>query len=380
MDYGHALIADARYRDCAVKSTKLSCEADLQATLSLETRTRRMTMITVIKNKKGLTLDTAPQPHKKYLGEADDLHYIPSSPWIERAVFTEQEEGELKRLCALALAHVPHSDGPEPAVPREPELPVSRKYKVAGDDIKPPQPQFADTRTPSEASKRDTYGTSTDYSTPLTSAGITPGEPVKLFSDSTKRASSSKGPIISNLRFDSWQQAFQRPKANTHPLPTKPLQPVDPRRTVDLRKSSASAPVGAERTLRFVNDSHRGSSASQPNPTMSSDFPRTNRFSHAELNKKLPPLPNTIVKVEDENPKTAPLSRMLKTLGLRKDLHHDDDDCEPLTEPNTALKHTKSTPASPSVGPDGKRKLASKLRIFGRKERPEMPSRGITVS
>lgn len=340
-----------------------------------------MAMMTVIKNKKSLTLDTAPKVLKKYLGEPDDPHFTPKSPLIERAVFTEQEEGELKRLCALALAHVPHSDDPEPVPSQQPEAPVPRKYKVsAKEDVKLPQPQFADTRTPSEASKRDTVGTATDYSTPLTSAGITPGEPVKRFSDSGKRGSGSKGPTNSNLRFDSWQQAYQRAKANSHPPPSKSLQPVDPRKTIDLRKSSASAPAGAERTLRFGKEPSRESAGTGPDQTRSSDLPRTNRYSRAELNKKLPPLPKDAV--DDNGPKTAPLSRMFKTIVRKKSSLHDDD-CEPLTSattrPNTALNHTKSAPASPAIGLEGKKTFGSKLRIFGRKERPEASSKVIAV-
>lgn len=350
---------------------------------NLESRARNtVTMMTVIKNKKSLTLDTAPKIHKKYLGEPDDPHFIPTSPLIQRAVFTEQEEGELKRLCALALANIPHSDDPDPAPPQQPEAPVPRKYKAsAKEDVKLPQPQFVDTRTPSEASKRDTVGTATDYSTPLTSAGITPGEPVKRFSDSAKRGSGSKGTTNSNLRFDSWQQAYQRAKANSHPPPSKSLQPVDPRKAIDFRKSSASAPTGAERTLRFVKESSRESGGTRQDHSQSADLPRTNRYSRAELNKKLPPLPKDAV--QDDGPKTAPLSRMFKTIARKKSSLRDED-CEPLTgpttRPHTALNHTKSAPASPAVGVEGKKTLASKLRIFGRKEQPEASSKGIAVS
>ncbi|ETN40716.1 uncharacterized protein HMPREF1541_04996 [Cyphellophora europaea CBS 101466] len=345
-----------------------------------------MTMIAIIKNKTGLALDTTPKIHKKYLGEPDDPHFIPDSPLIERAQFTEQEEGELKRLCALALAHVPHSDEPDPAPPRQPQPQAPRKYKTAArEDVKPPQPQYAETRTPSEASKRDTVGTATDYSTPLTSAGITPGETVKRNSDNNNKASSSsKGITASNLRFDSWQQAYQRAKAHSHPPPSKALQPVDPRKVLDARKSSASAPVGTERALRFATESPRGSTSSQPNPARSTEFPRSNRYSQAELNKKLPPLPKEAS--GDDPQKSASLSRMFKTISRKKSTIHGDDeeDCEPLTGSDgrisTPVKHVKSAPVSPAVGADSKKKLASKLKIFGRKERPEISTRGITVS
>ena len=80
-----------------------------------------------IKNKMSLTLDSSvrlkslnfrsiltdnaqPKIYKKYLGESSDPHFVPASPLISRQWLSEQEEGELSRTCALALARVPHSD------------------------------------------------------------------------------------------------------------------------------------------------------------------------------------------------------------------------------------------------------------------------------
>jgi hypothetical protein len=376
-------------------------------------------MATIPKNKKGLTLETAPRIHRKYLGEPDDPHFVPSSPIIERAVFTEQEESNLKRLCALALANVPHSDEPEPA--GAPIMPPVRRPAgpMPKEHMKPPQPQFSDTRTPSEASKaskaskRDTLDTPTETCTPQTSAGITPGELAKRFSDPNARATSSKGLVPSNLRFDQWQNS-KRGKSNTHSAPAKPppLQPVDPRRAADFRKSASTVSpptASAEKTLRFVSPSPRHASGSNNNddddsddapPPMSArlsqpwaDSPyrrshrersaerpaesNSNRYSQAELNKQLPPLPRADSSKSDGALKTAPIGRtflMIKTLH-RKKSNIQDEDCEPLTGTRASankqphLQQTRSAPPSPMVDSEALTHKKKLLRFFARKER-----------
>jgi hypothetical protein len=376
-------------------------------------------MATMPKNKKGLTLETASRIHRKYLGEPDDPHFVPSSPIIERAVFTEQEESDLKRLCALALANIPHSDEPEPV--GAPIMPPVRRPAgpMPKEHIKPPQPHFSDTRTPSEASKsskRDTLDTPTDTCTPQTSAGITPGELAKRFSDPNARAASSKGLVPSNLRFDQWQNS-KRGKSHTHPAPVKPppLQPVDPRRVADFRKSASTAlppTTNAEKTLRFVSPSPRQASRSNDNddvdddddapPPMSArlsqpwaDTPyrrshrersaerpaedKSNRYSQAELNKQLPPIPRIDSSKSEEALKTAPIGRtflMIKTLH-RKKSNIQDEDCEPLTATRTPTKkqphiqHTRSAPPSPMVDSETLRNKKRLLRFFARKERTD---------
>lgn len=370
----------------------------------------RSSTTTTTKNKKHLTLETVPRTQRKYLGEPDDPHYIPKSPLIERQSFTEQEEGELKRLCALALADIPHSDGPDPVIPPSAPraaLPTARKASApVRTEIKPPQPQFADdSRTPSEASRRDTFGTATDYSTPLTSAGITPGEPVKRFS-------SSKTQNSSNLRYDQWQQGQQqqqRGKSHTHPPPTTTTKQAPPRpesrqhhtaprpdsRQQRHLESRKSAPVPGERTLRFVKDSPpprdlspsvtQSSLSKSPSaqtslnpPPSSTSSNNNNRFSQAELNKQLPPLPphdtNNNNDLRSPN-KPAHLARMLKTITRKKSsaLLQDDDnnrDLAPLSieRPGTSMTFIRSAPASPATADGGKRRF---MKLFGRRERAE---------
>jgi hypothetical protein len=372
-------------------------------TFEYYTRSSTTATTTSSKNKKHLTLETVPKSQRKYLGEPDDPHFIPKSPIITRQQFTEQEEGELKRLCALALAEVPHSDGPDPVAPpsavRATHAPTARKASAPVPQkqvIKPPQPQYVeDSRTPSEGSRRDTLGTATDYSTPLTSAGITPGEPAKRFS-------SSKTQNSSLLRYDEWnqqqQQQQQKPlqqrgKSHTDPQPSLYSQqrPASQPNTKAVRKSAASAP--GEKTLRFVKDSRDPSPSSKFSEVnksnaslvkLSSPDPSrpSNRFSQAELNKKLPPLPDNLVD-HDTGPKTAPLARMLKGFSRKKSSAQlrdeaDEDDSEqplrslPPERPGTSFAFARSVPSSPALGGvDGSRRKF--LKLFGRKNREQRP-------
>lgn len=129
---------------------------------------------------------------------------MPKSPLIERQKFSAQEETELKHLCSLALANVPHSDDmmddpfrylgnhitakvpPKPsanqasAVPQQP----SATQQAAPVDIR--SMSSNSTATPSETSKRETL--KTNDTTPMTTPGLTPGDTDKRFSDGGKRS------------------------------------------------------------------------------------------------------------------------------------------------------------------------------------------------
>jgi hypothetical protein len=285
-----------------------------------------------------------------------------------------------------------------PSAARPTNAPTARKASAPVQQrqvIKPPQPQYVeDSRTPSEGSRRDTLGTATDYSTPLTSAGITPGEPAKRFS-------SSKTQNSSLLRYYEWnqqQQQQQKPlqqrgKSHTDPQPSiySQQRPASQPNAKAVRKSAASAP--GEKTLRFVKDSRdpspssKFSEANKSNASLSKisspDPSRaSNRFSQAELNKKLPPLPDDFVDI-DSGPKTAPLARMLKGFSRKKSsaqLHDeaDEDDNEsplrslPPERPGTSFAFARSVPSSPALGGlDGSRRKF--LKIFGRKNREQRP-------
>ena len=265
-----------------------------------------------------------PRTHKKYLGEPDDPHFLPHSPIIGRQQFTEQEEGELKRTCALALSQIPHSDdmtddpfkylashiqqqsAPAAAKPTAaPLLPKNTQAKQA-----PPQPapflsDPVDTATPSESSKRDTFDR-TDYSTPLTSAGITPGETTKRFSDAVRRPSTSKG--SSNLKYESSQKSKSRAASSSRGVSRKSAD-AGVRKTHD-RKPSKDGNNAAKKTIKVVQQTPRPSDAQ----AQAAEIARPVRFSQLELNKKLPPLPRSVTEPIEK----PSVTRFMKTIKKKK--------------------------------------------------------------
>lgn len=347
-----------------------------------------------LKNKMGLTVtssvlylssrqdavadDRQTKIHKKYLGEPDDLHFIPDSPLIERQFFTEQEEGELKRTCALALARIPHSDdmSDDPLKYVAAQIQTQsqpQKSKPKPDPLPeiPPIPVGIDTATPSDGSKRDTMDR-TDFSTPLTSAGITPGETSQRFSDAGRRASSSKG--SSHLKYESTQRNKSQTISTSHSMPRK-SNDTNMRKSHEARKPSGEQKL-IERTLRIVPDQPRYLET-LPRPAE----PQLARYSQVELNKKLPPLPRSMT--EPSPPSPNPMSRMLKTIKKKKSQIADGRSVSvsvsstprmPMSRPDSARPRQKSMPSVPALPsirpPETKKKF--KLPFFGnRKERPQ---------
>jgi hypothetical protein len=278
--------------------------------------------------------------HKKYLGEPDDLHFIPDSPLIERQFFTEQEEGELKRICALALAAVPHSDDmtDDPLkyvaaqIQTQPKAETSKSMPDPLPEV-PTIPVGGDSATPSDGSKRDTMDR-TDYSTPLTSAGITPGEPHR-FSDAGRRASSSKG--SSHLKHESTQRTKSRAISTSHSMPRKSID-AKSRKSHEARKPSGEQKL-VDRTLRIVPDQPRYSETI-PRPAE----PKPARYSQLELNKQLPPLPRSETEPSPSTPN--PMARMLKTIKKKK---------SQLAETRSQSISVSSTPPMPALPPESRR-------------------------
>lgn len=321
--------------------------------------------------------------HKKYLGEPDDLHFIPHSPIIERQYLTEQEDGELKRICALALAQIPHSDdmtddplkyiAAQVQTTSQPE----QKPKAIPEPLPvvPAIPVGAESATPSDGSKRDTMNR-TDYSTPLTSAGITPGETTKRFSDAGKRASSSKG--SSHLKHETAQRTKSRTASASHSMPRKSND-------TGMRKShEARKPSGDHRTLRIVQDTPRRSETN----VRSVENVRSARCSQLELNKQLPPLPRS----EIDTPNTSAMARMIKSLKKQKSQVIEGRSVSvsesptstlppPTTRPQSARPRQKSMPSAraPIALPltEPKRKFF-KLPFFG--NRKDGPQQGVVVT
>jgi hypothetical protein len=315
-----------------------------------------------LKNKMGLTIDSTvwnpaakngraqadlrqPRVHKKYLGEPNDLHFIPSSPLIERRAFSEQEEGELKRMCALALAYIPHSDDMSSDDPL--------KYLAAQIIVKPPPtakpdaappppflpevpaiPVAADTATPSDGSKRDTMDR-TDYSTPLTSAGITPGESRHRFSDAGKRPPSSK--MSSNLKHETASRTKSRAQSSSRSAARKSNDNAT-RKSQEPPKSSSDQRTFA-RSIRLVQE---------PRPLSETDARpvergRQARYSQMELNKELPPLP----RAGTEPVGRVHISRMMKIIKPKKSQNFDEQSPPLSTFPTMPFESPKTKTPKP---------------------------------
>ncbi|KEF61780.1 uncharacterized protein A1O9_03350, partial [Exophiala aquamarina CBS 119918] len=259
---------------------------------------------------------------KKYLGEPEDPHYIPDSPWIERKFFTEEEEAELKSSCTLVLANVPHSDdmSDDPlkyiAAQIQEGKPVQQS-KTKSEHISAPAHKIdasktnsaiqhllnlnPDTATPSESSHRDTLSTQ-DYSTPLTSAGFTPGDSARRFSDAARKSYNSSKKPGSSLRNDS-QLHKSRTTSNS-----------GLHRSFDTTNPSLETEA-IKRTLRLVAD---GSSRPQSGSSLRSmDNVNSLRFSTPDLNKSLPPPPTSPLDPFDD-PKQPHISRLMKTIRKKK--------------------------------------------------------------
>ncbi|KAJ9612015.1 hypothetical protein H2200_003610 [Cladophialophora chaetospira] len=267
----------------------------------------------------GLQTNSSSLIPKKYRGDDDDPHFIPASPIISRQDLSAQEEGELKRVCALVLANVPHSDdmSDDPLKYIAAQIQEGKKAAQQTDAKQEQKPgplqdaettarvthQFLDVQddsaTPSEASHRDTIN-ATDYSTPLTSAGMTPGETARRFSDAARKSLTGSKKPGSNLRNDSNYVTNSRTTSTGV-------------RSLEAHKHSAEAEA-IKKTLRLVIE---GSSRPQSGVTKSMDQPRPVRFSALDLNKSLPaPPPPESPSLEEQ--KQPHISRMMKLKSIRK--------------------------------------------------------------
>ena len=172
-----------------------------------------------------------------------------------------------------------------------------------------------DSATPSEASYRHTIS-ATACSTPLTSAGITPGETARRVSETARKSVTGVKKPGSNLRNDS----------NSQPASTGV-------RSLEAHKHSAEAEA-IKKTLRLVTDVP---TRPQSDNIVSTAQPRPIMFSVPDLNKSLPPPPLS----EEPNPeeqKQPHISRLMKTIRNKKSM---------VTEGRSFS--TSSTPPMPSM-------------------------------
>lgn len=260
---------------------------------------------------------------RKYLGEPDDLHYIPDSPWIERQFFSAEDEAELKYSCTLVLAHVPHSDdmsddplkyiaaqileGKAAHQSQKQSERISapaQKVDASTSNSVTQQPLHLnpDTATPSVSSHRDTLSTH-DYSTPQSSAGYTPGDSARRISDAARKSYNSSKKPGSSLRNDPQLQSKSRTTSNS-----------GLHRSYDTTNPSLETEA-IKRTLRLVTD---GYSRPQSNSSLKSmDKVNSLRFSAPDLNKSLP-LPPADPIDNSEDPKKPHISRLMKTIRKKK--------------------------------------------------------------
>ncbi|RMZ83566.1 hypothetical protein DV738_g893, partial [Chaetothyriales sp. CBS 135597] len=247
------------------------------------------------RNKFGLAIDsTSTRVHKKYLGDPNDPHFVPDSPLIDRQHLSDHEEAELKRLCSIALARVPHSDdtpgdafkylGPHvqrksashltlrPALSQTATQPRPHKTtshtKAKRHAPVPPPPQVPESVGSSNSSEVDR----TDYSTPLTSAGITPGETNKRLSDALRRQSNSIG-------------ASSRHKLSLTKSRAASASQGRPPKSADAKEGSSTK----KPSIALVDESL--SSSSRFYSRSAAERAKLTRSSQFELDKQLPPIP-----------------------------------------------------------------------------------------
>ncbi|KIV90812.1 hypothetical protein PV10_05419 [Exophiala mesophila] len=341
-----------------------------------------------------LTIVTRPPIHQKYLGEPDDPHYIPDSPWISRQFIPEEIEAELKRSCLMVLANVPHSDemSDDPLQYLAAQILEGRAKSAqdkksekserisASNHCRDKSSNFvAKQRLPSDAassiqsrsSNRDTINTTTtaDYSTPLTSAGLTPADSARRFSDAARKSYNSSKKPGSSLRNES-QMVVAKSRVTSAPnqvLP-KSLDGTNPSQDIQAIK----------RTLRLVTDDFSRPPSS--GNTSTDHLPDPANLSMPDLNKSLPPPPpEPESAVEDQ--KQPHISRLMKTIKKKKSMnavgvrnHIQIHEAPP--RPHTHKSNTAPTWAQPPPEPQflpaepSSSKTRFRLRLFTRRHRP----------
>lgn len=252
------------------------------------------------------------------MGESHDPHFIPKSPLIDRQKFSDKDEAELKRMCALALADIPHSDdmtddpfrylgkhiiakAPKTSNPKsEQETPA----KEAPEPLVFPTGLGRasvgdDTATPSETSKRETL--QSNNTTPMTTPGVTPGETEKRLSDAGRRPSTA---ALSNLRTEV--KTF---KANAvysflkDPLP--------------MARPQTSATKSLTHLPSFAKSKSKGKTPDLPGQAKADPV-----IGQPDFNKSLPAIPKVSSPDHPVEPipkeKSGAITRMLKTVRLPK--------------------------------------------------------------
>ncbi len=291
-------------------------------------------------------------------------------------MLTEQEESELKCICALVLANVQHSDDvsddPLKYLAAQIQEGKAHREKDVRQDQRPEAVQSTDTNVTheildlhndtapsSEASHRDTFS-STDYSTPRTSAGFTPRETARRLSETTRKSITSTKRTGSSLRNEtvSITKSRKTSTAGLHgPLEAgKPSVETEPVKSTLRIVPVEAAPLGS-RGIRSM------------------DIPRESRFSVPDLNKDLPlPPPHEIPVVDDE--KQPHISRLIKTIRKKKSMTNEGRNLSTVPAPPVPIAADGSqhpTPTALRPHPAQVETIPKKrfrLRLFTRRQRP----------
>lgn len=165
-----------------------------------------------------------------------------------------------------------------------------------------------DFSSPSNSSNRDTINTTTtaDYATPLTSAGLTPGESARRFSDAARKSYNSTKKPGSSLRNESQFQSKSRTTSTSNLAVHRSLDGTNPEQDVEAIK----------RTLRLVTDDYSRPQSSSSRSMENSVNPL--RFSLPDLNKSLPPPPPLETDSASDDQKQQHISRLMKTIKKKK--------------------------------------------------------------
>ncbi|KAK5090690.1 hypothetical protein LTR05_000865 [Lithohypha guttulata] len=256
---------------------------------------------------------TQSSQQRKYLGDSNDLHFVPKSPIVDRQKLSAEDEDALKQACIEALSSIPHSDEmtddpfrylASQIIVKQPREQVE-KEQVAG-LIKQPEVSQTEwpgssgnnTATPSDTSKRETI--QTNATTPLTTPGVTPGEAGKRFSDAGKRPTTAQpSHLRTELKKSKGTAVYSFLKEN----------PIARPQTANATKSLTHLPSLAKQKSKTKEfdpvEQSTAISLGQP-----------------DFNKSLPDLPKVAKEnrtITDNLPKEKSkggISRMLKTVRL----------------------------------------------------------------
>ena len=245
-----------------------------------------------------------------------------------------------------------------------------RRDKSANFVAKQRLPSDAASSTQSHSSNRDTINTTTtaDYSTPLTSAGLTPADSARRFSDAARKSYNSSKKPGSSLRNESQMVVKSCVTSAPNQVLPRSLDGTNPCQDVQTIK----------RTLRLVTDDF---SRPPSSGTKSMDhLPDAANLSMPDLNKSLPPPPpEPEPAVEDQ--KQPHISRLMKTIkkkksmnavGVRNHIQAHEAPPRPHThKSNTAPTWAQSPPEAqflPAEPSSSKNRF--RLRLFTRRHRP----------